>query len=159
MKSNADLKTILVLTDFSKTARHAADYALFLAEQLTADILLFNSYYVPVPGFDSWPAKDYPALLQNSKSKLEKEASRLNSILENNQNNFKPVINYSSDGGLVADNVYNIINDKKNIMMLVMGGYKAYNNDDILFGSEITAVLCKARCPAVIVPEFPFLRE
>jgi nucleotide-binding universal stress UspA family protein len=159
MDNNEDLKTILVLTDFSKSALHAADYAVFLARQLKANILLFNSYYVPIPGFDSWPTKDYPALMQNSKLKLENEANRLNDMVNSNQDNFKPVISYLSDGGLVEDNVYTIISERNNIMMLVMGGYKACNNDDVLFGSEITAVLSKAKCPAVIVPEYTFLQD
>ncbi|MBY0481124.1 MAG: universal stress protein [Chitinophagaceae bacterium] len=43
------MKTILVPTDFSSTARNAAKYALALANQIAADrIVLYNAYQAPV---------------------------------------------------------------------------------------------------------------
>jgi hypothetical protein len=41
------MKTIAVLTDFSKRAENSARYALHLAEHLHNDIKLYNSFFVP----------------------------------------------------------------------------------------------------------------
>jgi nucleotide-binding universal stress UspA family protein len=42
------MKTIIVATDFSLTARNAADYAANMAKSLDASLLLFHSYQIPV---------------------------------------------------------------------------------------------------------------
>ncbi len=42
------MKNILVLTDFSDTAKAAAKYALKLAIKINANLVLYNTYTVPV---------------------------------------------------------------------------------------------------------------
>jgi nucleotide-binding universal stress UspA family protein len=161
MKTTKDLdhtKTILVLTDFTKSALNAADYALFLAVQLKTNVLLFHSYYISVSELESLQITNYSLLAQTSKSNLKKEMNRLNSIIKASTSNFKPEIDYLSEGGGIAGNVCRIIDEKPNILMLVMSGFKARSYDDFLFGTEINAVVKKARCPVVIVPEIEFLR-
>lgn len=157
MKSNVEKSIILVLTDFSSSARNAADYALQLAEKFNGDILLFHSYFIPTSVYDSWPSKDYPAILQKSMDRLREEAKRLENLLTIQASTFLPHINCITEGGTVAENVMELITQKPNIMMVVMGGYKTHNNDDFLFGTAIGEVLGKAKCPAVIVPECEFL--
>jgi nucleotide-binding universal stress UspA family protein len=161
MKTTKDLdhtKTIIVLTDFTKSALNAADYALFLAVQLKTNILLFHSYYISVSELESLQINDYHSLAQTSKSNLKKEMNRLNSSIKTSPSNFKPEIDYLSEGGSIMENVCSIIDEKQDIFMLVMSGFKARNNDDFLFGTEIKEVVRKARCPVVIVPEIEFLR-
>lgn len=149
-------KTILVLTDFTKSALNAADYALFLATQLRTNVLLFHSYDISVSEFKSLQINDY--LAETSKSNLKKEVIRLKSAIKPSVSNFKPHIDYLSESGSVEENVCSIIDKKKNVLMVVMGGFKAHSNNDFLFGTAIKAVVSRARCPAVIVPEFEFLR-
>jgi nucleotide-binding universal stress UspA family protein len=64
------MKTIAVLTDFSKRAENAAKYALHLAEHLHADIKLYNSFFVPsedpLSAQIAWSMEDYDALKQRS---------------------------------------------------------------------------------------------
>ncbi|WP_152542203.1 universal stress protein [Pedobacter sp. V48] len=161
MKTAKDLghkKTILVLTDFTKSALNAADYALFLAGLLKTNVLLFHSYHVSVSESDSFKMTNYALLAQTSKSNLKKEMNRLNGNIQTTTSNFKPEIDYLSEGGGIAENVCSIIDEKKNIFMLVMSGFKARNNEDFLFGTEINSVVRKARCPVVVVPEIEFLR-
>jgi len=43
------MNTILIATDFSRAARHAALYGLQLAREINASIILFNAYDVPIP--------------------------------------------------------------------------------------------------------------
>jgi len=151
-------KTILVLTDFTKSALNAGDYALFLATQLKTNVLLFHSYDISVSEFKSLQINDYTLLAETSKSNLEKEVTRLKSAIKTSVSNFKPQIDYLSESGSVEENVCSIIDKKKNVLMVVMGGFKARSNNDFLFGTEIKAVVSKVRCPVVIVPEFEFLR-
>jgi nucleotide-binding universal stress UspA family protein len=156
MNAKVNKSTILVLTDFSSSARNAADYALQLAEKFEGDLLLFHSYFIPTSVYDSWPSKDYPAILQKSMDRLQDEAKRLENLLSRQGSKFLPRIDYITEGGTVAENVMELITQKPNIMMVVMGGYKAHHNDDFLFGTAIGEVLGKAKCPAVIVPECEF---
>jgi len=146
-------KSILVLTDFSRSAKNAADYAALLAKQLHADILLFNSFLIPDPGFDSWTSADHALLSQQSKMNLDKEVARLDDVIKHYGKEFRPKVNCLSNEGTIAENVCEIITEKKNILMVVMGGCKANGNDDVLFGAEITEVLNKVKCPTMIVPE------
>lgn len=157
--SNQDLKTIIVLTDFSSCARNAAEYSLILARKFQANLLLFHSYFVPISTFDSWPNSDYPALRENSLSKLLKEAERLNQLTPASESVFQPQIECVVEGGSVAENVSNMITERHNILMVVMGGYRARNNDDFQYGTVISDILGQARCPAVIVPEFEFIKD
>ena len=41
------MKTILVLTDFSKKAEHAAEFAFAIAEKTNAEIILYHSFPIP----------------------------------------------------------------------------------------------------------------
>jgi nucleotide-binding universal stress UspA family protein len=150
-------KSILVLTDFTSSALHAADYALHLALHLGANILLFHSYYVSVSASDALQVVDYESLAQDSTKNLHIESNRLKAKIKALAHPFIPEIICRSEGGGVAENVSNIIAEKKNVLMLVMGGIKAHNDDYINFGSQIKSVVSKALCPAVIVPEMEFI--
>jgi nucleotide-binding universal stress UspA family protein len=149
----SSMKYILVLTDFSKSAINAAGYAAHLAERLHVNLLLFNSYLIPDLGFDSWKFADISLLSKGSENKLLIEAERLRSNIKNIRGSFKPEIESISSEGEIAENVKTIIQERKNISMVVMGGWQLTNNDDALFGMEITKVLKKVKCPTIIVPE------
>jgi len=81
MKAHVNKSIILVLTDFSNSAQNAADYALHMAEKFNWNILLFHSYFIPTSVYDSWPSKDYPAILQKSIDRLQEEVKRLSNAL------------------------------------------------------------------------------
>lgn len=154
---NQDLKTIIVLTDFSSCAQNAAEYSLILARKFQASLLLFHSYFVPVSTFDNWPDTDYPALRKNSLSKLQREAERINQLASASESAYQPKIECLIEGGSIAENISHLISERQNILMVVMGGFRARNNDDFQYGTVISDILGQARCPAVIVPEFSFL--
>jgi nucleotide-binding universal stress UspA family protein len=146
-------RSILVLTDFSRSAKIAADYAAHLAEQLNATLLIFNSYLIPDLGFDSWPSGDHSSLLQQSQNNLELEVARLYCVLQDQEKETQVKIESISDEGAIAENVCAIIKEKQNVLMVVMGGCKATGSDNILLGIEVTEVLNKVKCPTLIVPE------
>ena len=70
------MKQLLVLTDFSRAAIHAAQYAYSLAKQIQANVILFNAVIIPaeVPqmGLIVWPLEGSEALVEESEAELEK---------------------------------------------------------------------------------------
>lgn len=149
-------KIVLVLTDFSKSAGNAADFALIMAEKFSANVLLFNSWFNPIEEFDICPVENYPILIQKSKEKLDKETQRLKSIMTENSSVFKPTISCISGEGTLIENARRLI-EEKFIIMICMGGRKQ-SNEDYLFGTEINSILNTVQLPVVIVPEIDLKR-
>src|SRR5476651_1186843 len=75
------MKTILVPTDFSDNATHAAEYAYDLAKQLKAKMILCNAFIVPAEmpeaGMVIWPMDDYQHIMDDSLDELKKLSARL----------------------------------------------------------------------------------
>ena len=145
--------SILILTDFSKSAKIAAEFGANLAAQLKADLLLFNSFKIPNRSYDSLPSTEDTSLPQKSRECLNIEVARLNEILQVREMQFTPKIDCISKEGSIVENVCTILQEHQNILMVVMGGCKINGHDDVLFGSDITEVLHKVKCPTLIVPE------
>ena len=66
------MKKILIATDFSANAAHAAKYGYAIASQIKADVVLCNAFIVPaeVPqaGMLVWPQLEYDELVESSAS-------------------------------------------------------------------------------------------
>ena len=150
-------KSILVLTDFSNSAKNAADYAIYLSEKLAANLMLFNAYLIPDVGFDNWPTGNSSEQSNTSIHHLEEESDRLKRVLESRSSRFIPRIETCSSEGGIADNVNEIIKDKAKILMVIMGGGRCNGKEDMHFGIEITEVLVNVKCPTLIVPNLEFL--
>ena len=41
------MKTIVVLTDFTNTCQHAAEFAMEIAGEIDAEIILYHSFHIP----------------------------------------------------------------------------------------------------------------
>jgi nucleotide-binding universal stress UspA family protein len=147
------MKTILVLTDFSDNARNAANIALDVAIKLDANLLLLNSYLTPtpiIPAYEAgiWPEENINTLQKEFKDDLASEKIRLLSIL-NNKSNQLSVKSILTEGDL-AQNIKQVVKNK-DIDLIVMGG-RNKPDLDFLFGSDINAVIQKADCPVLIIP-------
>ena len=148
------MKTILVLTDFSKSAKNAAEAAIKIAEVIHADILLLNAYVVatmlvtkePMP----WPLEYYKVLEQDSIDQLKIEEERLLEITAKQKRN-KGSVNLSSlsRGGSLAEILSEIIKEK-DITMIFMGG-RHNKGSELLFGSDINHVINHANRPVFII--------
>ncbi len=70
------MKTVLISTDFSNIATHAAEYGYNLAKQIKADVILCNAVIVPaeIPqaGVVVWPMEEYSVLMEESAGELQK---------------------------------------------------------------------------------------
>ncbi|WP_442587348.1 universal stress protein [Pedobacter sp. AW31-3R] len=150
------MKTVLVLTDFSESARVAADVAIDIAVKLNANIMVLNTYKglykFPSVEITSWTMGNYALLMQTSKSNMNKEVIRMNKqIAAFSTEERKPKIISVCHSGPLAETVRDIVHSE-NIMMVIMGGRKKIN-ENAAHGSDINAVLSKLSCPTLIIPE------
>ena len=157
LKQDTSVKVLLVLTDFSQSAKNAAEYAFHLARRIQADLVLFNAYLIPDIGFDSWPTGDESNRSKQSLSNLQEEAERIQRLTPDLMGTFTPKCRFLSIEGGMAENVTAIIEDRKDVLMVIMGGGKCNGREDMLFGEEITQILVNVKCPTLIVPNLEYL--
>lgn len=138
------MKTILVPTDFSKAAKNAAEYAVKLAEKINAQVLLFHVFHVPIDTTDFPVNIISPMDLQKeNEALLKKEIAKL-------KKNKKVSINFLVKNGLPVDE---IIEEEKNVFMIIMGMTGASKMSEILIGSTTTTVIRKSKKPVFVIPE------
>ena len=150
------MKTILLLTDFSKKADHAADIALEIAVQAEARILLYNAFLVPeivpIAGAAMWHDANAGLIEEDSSVRLKKLALRLKAKLDDMRSSFKPSIAYLNETGTVADNIAKVV-EKKDVWMVVMGTKGDNGISNFLFGSNAFSAIDRANCPVLLIPE------
>src|ERR1022692_1352697 len=95
------MKTILVLTDFSKKAENAAIFALKIAEKKGANIILFHSLEnfqsANVPESGSWIYEDYEMIKTESLTELKKLEDYL--VTHHKPGTFEPKISLLNEMG------------------------------------------------------------
>lgn len=147
------MKTILVLTDLSKKAEHAAIQALAIAQKMKANILLYNCFnavkIMAVTEAGMWPPDVYTQFDEESKEGLEKLAELLREHCKNSA--FKPTISIENSLGDLGFEVHNVVNDHQ-ISLLVMGAKSHDKLTHALVGSETRAILNNADCPVLYIP-------
>src|ERR1700712_4924731 len=97
------MKKLLIATDFSTNAKHAAEYGYLLAKQLKAGIFLCNTITIPaeapMSGLAVWPQGESEILLDDSIEELK----RIKAHLEHNDHTdaFRPPVDYLNEAGTV----------------------------------------------------------
>lgn len=144
------MKTLLVPTDFSVTARNAALYALELAKQIGASkVVLYHSYQTPVsidPIAPTLQMLDIDILQQTSEAALEHfrlqlEAFSTPSIALETINEFSML----TDG-------LNEACKKTGASLIVMGITGGGALEEIFFGSNTISIANHSVVPVIIVP-------
>lgn len=110
------MKTILVATDFSKSANNAIDYAVELAKFTKSKLILFHTYHVPVV------ASEVPVMMP-SLDEIEKECMDClkkieESIPLENRNNL--TIECVCKCGFEVDEI-NLFTEKNKIDLIIVG--------------------------------------
>jgi len=156
------MKTILVLTDFSLRAAHAAHYALRLAQKINANLLLCNVFHVPsreaAAAQVTWPAEDFAIMEKTSCHDLRELVGRLNRQLKADQveGGFNPLITYCAKTGSLAE-VMNEIVYTQDILMAVVSMHEGTGLNTFLLGNHTREIIEKADCPVLVVPyQVPF---
>jgi nucleotide-binding universal stress UspA family protein len=148
------MKTILVLTDFSINADYVAHYALELAQNIKANLLVCNIYEVPAceetTDRNSWPLRTCEA---NSVYDLGELVARLKTTLDKQEfgKHFRPDIEQCSEEGMVGLKLKDII-FKHDVLLAVIS---AHNRDSITgyFGRDHAwDIIDNALFPVLVIP-------
>jgi nucleotide-binding universal stress UspA family protein len=143
------IDNILVLTDFSDAAFHAACYAAGLTLQFHSKrLILYNAYKagVPVPDAASLMQQDSDSLHADVLEKLAALHSRLEKVLSN-----VTAVHYRAEG-LSLDTSINDVAKAENVDLIVMGITGRSALEQHLIGSTTMRVAAKSRYPVLIVP-------
>jgi nucleotide-binding universal stress UspA family protein len=143
------MDNILVLTDFSDAAFHAACYAAGLTLQLhSKQLVLYHAYEIvaPGPGAASMAQQKSDSLHAESMEKLEALHGRLQKFLSN-----VTTVHYRAEG-LSLDTSINDVAKAENADLIVMGITGRSALEQQLIGSTTIRVAPKSRYPVLIVP-------
>ncbi|TFF38526.1 universal stress protein [Mucilaginibacter psychrotolerans] len=153
------MKTILISTDFSPVAAHAAVYGYNLAKQTKANILLAHAITVPaeVPqsGMIVWPMYESEEMSNDSKAELQK----LKKHLEENDysDTFKPAVSYRAEAGKVTDVIAHLADEE--ISMIITGSHSSDGLSTFLLGNHCSNLIDTATKPLLIVPAKAAVRK
>ncbi|HZX58391.1 MAG TPA: universal stress protein [Mucilaginibacter sp.] len=151
------MKTILVLTDFTENASHAAKSAVMLGSKLNADLLLFNSYMmapvIPHYAGGPWVVDEIIERENLSENKLRFLQSKLKTVVERLEaDSSAPQIYTQSGEGSVGANVEDIIREK-DVELVAMGARSGSTMEHILNGSETNDIINRSIRPVLIIPQ------
>lgn len=148
------MKTIAVLTDFSKRAENAAKYALHLAEHLHANVKLYNSFFVPsdnpMAAQIVWPMENYEELKLDSIQQLELFATKLKTEYSTKvAGTFKPEIEYECHDGDLSSYL-KVLEADKEVILLVLGNHEK-SALNWLKGNHLNDVMDHATLPVLVI--------
>lgn len=151
------MKKILLLTDFSDNAIHAAKAAVMIAGKWNADLLLYHNYQsLPVtPNYigGAFVAEEAEWLVDETRESLQKFSGILEVAIEKlPANERKPHIITESGEGDMADRLHELIS-KNNIRLVVMGSQTGNTIEHFFLGSITSIVVKHTTCPVLVVPQ------
>ncbi|MCC8424920.1 universal stress protein [Mucilaginibacter sp. UR6-11] len=146
------MKKILIATDFSANASHAAKYGYGLAKQIKANVILCNAFIVPaeVPqaGVVVWPMEDYQSIINESTDELKK----LKTELENEYPaGYHPTISLVNEIGTVTGVVDDAVKSY-NVDLIVTGTHGNDGLSTFLLGNHSHKMIDAATKPLLLIP-------
>lgn len=151
------MKTILVLTDFSDHARHAAEYALELAKKIKVDLLICNTFLVPadisMTGFSMWPQEEYGILSDESKRELNLLKKHLQDQPDTNPGvlGFQPNIDINTVNGSISDMVKEL-KPGTDIQLVIAGTHDKEGLSDFLLRNNVNNMIDNIDFPLLLIP-------
>ena len=140
------MKRILIPTDYSATSENATRYALSLNKVLKYEVVLFHSYYIPVPTSeaavvipDHMVRTDATKAMKESHTKFKNEFP--GTVISSHVSEGFPDIEI-----LAAEKKL-----KPGLVVMGSSGMNALKR--FLLGSNSIAVIEKSDCPVIVVPE------
>lgn len=148
------MKTILVPTDFSENASNALEYAVETARAVNASVLVLHVYHPP----RSVQSAIRSSMLTEEVREATKQAKeKLETITKTILQEY-PTVSCTYDI-VVGETVSEILSVAQRINpdMIVMGTQGASKVVNVLFGSNTAAIIEKAECPVLCIPQnLPF---
>lgn len=142
------MKTILVPTDFSKNAENALYYAIELAKREHSRIILLHAYMV------SYPVSEvsYHLIVEQKTQALEESQQQLKAESLKIVHAGGIIFECVSDENPPVEAVLKMIRERE-IDLVIMGTKGQSNLANVIFGSNAAAIIEKAPCPVIAVPE------
>jgi nucleotide-binding universal stress UspA family protein len=154
------MKTIAILTDFSKRAENAGNYALYLAQSLHANLILYDAFVVasdsPMAAQVAWPMEDYDTLRQDSENELQTFAKKLREKLGLQKSGlFKPLISCQCHNGDLSGDLEKLL-AKKYLVLLVMASHDD-SMSNLFLRNHVHELLDTTTLPVLIIrDQYPF---
>lgn len=150
------MKKILVLTNFSESANHAAEFAVELALRIPADVLLFNSLttnpILPIFTDGPWLADEGSGWANSGLKEMHSLAGELRLKIENNAGKTpSPKVLTSFGEGDLGLNIKQLCRQHR-ISLIVMGSRTGSGLSHLLYGSDTSSVINQTPVPVLIVP-------
>lgn len=146
-----NMKTLLVTTDFSANAKHAAEYGYNLAKQIKANMVLCNAVIVPAEmpqaGTVVWPMDDLELLLGDSTIGLECLKADLEKAA--NPNRFVPEITIKNEPGILTDVVESYA-ESLPVDLVVMGTH-GEGMSSFLLGNHCKNMIASTTKPLMLI--------
>ena len=141
------MKTIIVPTDFSPTATNALHYAIHLANQVKANLVLTHVYQVPVSYTDA------PIVLVSVEELRKSATARIQKLKEEVEHlvGAQTKIYIEVILGTVVDELENLCNKIKPFAV-VMGTKGDSGVERVLFGSNTLLAIRRLTWPVICVP-------
>jgi nucleotide-binding universal stress UspA family protein len=144
------MKTIIVPTDFSPVALNALHYALDMATSIKAEIILLNTYQVPVSYSDA-PISPVTTISIDDikKSSLERLEDLRQEVARITGGRMR-VYTEAKLGNTV--DVLEEITSAVRPFAIVMGSHGSTGIERLIMGSTTLSVIRHLRCPVIVVP-------
>lgn len=145
------MKTILVPTDFSETARNAAAYAMQLAASLKSEkIVFYNAYQAPpVMTENILPTMPFVDI----ETMKEISETGMSAFVEKMKNECPPSIELVHKTGFsILLNDINEICKEEDADLIVMGITGTSKIEEVLIGSTALSVMKNTKVPLIVVP-------
>ncbi len=139
------MKTILIPTDFSDSAKNATEYAVEIAKLSQAKIILFHAYNLPAVSSEvniMLPVEDVEKVVIMGLKKAVREI-QLNHGVD-------LIIEYSFKCGLAVEEI-NLFAEENVVDLIVMGVEDSGYLSEKIIGSTSTSLLKKTKCPVLII--------
>ncbi|NHA03388.1 universal stress protein [Mucilaginibacter sp. HC2] len=156
------MKKILVLTDYSDNADHAATAAVPLCAKLRANILLFNTF-ISQPVLSEFGGSPYAVeqmiWVDESKGKITYLKESLEKLIaEIPSGGHRPSIDCQREEGSLQYQLGAFM-ERKDIELIIMGARSGTTMKHLLIGSDTSTVVNQTNRPVLIIPEKADLRK
>ncbi|MGN6398585.1 MAG: universal stress protein [Mucilaginibacter sp.] len=147
------MKNVLIATDFSANAKHAALYGYRLAQRLKANVTLCNAFLVPseMPeaGMVAWPLYEYDELVEENANMLNKLKAEMERSVDSEV--FKPFVHCRSEMGPVISVLTDVV-ASENIKLTVMGTHGNNGLSEFVIGNHSRRMINDTTVPLLLVP-------
>lgn len=139
------MNTILVPTDFSKSAKNALDYAIEIANATSSKLILFHAYQLPALVSEG---PDIPPVIEIERQ-IARELKKLERYIHSTSSK-KLTVEYQYRCGFPVEEI-RLCSERTKADLIIMGLHGAGFVKEKLIGSVATVLINNSKCPVMII--------